>query len=89
MMATRWLRRPPAECRRVAAVLQLYLDAELDDRTAAEVAAHLEVCRDCGMSADTYLDLKASLARRRRPDDDAVDRLRAFVHEMTAPDPGL
>ena len=78
----RLFRRQPAECRRVAEVLQSYLDDEADAPTAAEVAAHLEVCRDCGLEATAYEDLKASLARHSDPDPAALDRLRSFVDDL-------
>ncbi len=51
-------------CVAVTRVLQAYLDGEVDEATARRVAAHLDVCRRCGMKADTYLAIKASLARR-------------------------
>jgi anti-sigma factor RsiW len=74
--------RQPAECLRVAKVLQAYLDDEADAPTALEVAAHLEVCRDCGLEATAYEDLKASLARHSDPDPAALDRLRNFVDDI-------
>lgn len=51
-------------CMAVTRVLQAYLDGEVDDATARRVGAHLGVCRLCGMNADTYMAIKASLARR-------------------------
>ena len=74
--------RKPAECLRVAEVLQAYLDGEADAPTAAAVAAHLEVCRDCGLEATAYEDLKISLGRHRDPDPAALDRLRSFVDDI-------
>lgn len=76
---------PPGgvECREVARVLQTYLDGELDQRTAEKAAAHLEVCRRCGLEADTYRQLKEALAKRAEPvDTEALERLRAFTHEL-------
>lgn len=76
------------ECHKVARVLQTYLDGELDRRTAEKAAAHLEVCRKCGLEADTYRQLKEALARRAEPvDTEALDRLRAFTHELTEGSP--
>lgn len=86
MRLTRWLRRRHDElrCKEVARVLQTHIDGELDAATAAKVSAHLESCRRCGMEASTYHDLKDSLTRLSEPvDPDAVERLRAFVDDLT------
>jgi SAM-dependent methyltransferase len=40
-------------CRRIAGVLQGYLDGEVDAVTTRQVAAHLERCRQCGLEAAT------------------------------------
>lgn len=53
----------PLSCRQVGEILQSFLDAELDDVTTDKVAEHLEDCRRCGMAADVYLEIKASLGR--------------------------
>jgi hypothetical protein len=50
-------------CRQVGKVLQSFLDAELDEAGTHTVAEHLEDCRRCGMAADLYLEIKASLGR--------------------------
>ena len=61
--------RPPApagdgySCRQAALVLQSFLDGEADATAAAKVEEHLEMCRRCGMEADTYRQIKAALAR--------------------------
>lgn len=78
-----WPRRRDAarwrmSCAEAIRVLQAYLDGETDDVTARRVIAHLDDCRDCGMEADLYREIKKSLARRERPDAQAVDRLRGF-----------
>lgn len=73
----------PLSCRQVAQVLQSYLDAELDEATVEKVAAHLEECRRCGLEAETYEALKASL--RRGPSglsQEPVARLRAFGEQL-------
>ncbi|UQA97058.1 anti-sigma factor family protein [Streptomyces halobius] len=82
-----WLRRrDPAQrrmnCMQVARVLQAYLDGESDEVTARRVAAHLEDCRRCGLQARTYREIKEALARRERPDEDAVARLRGFGESL-------
>ncbi len=68
----------PLDCKAVGRVLQQVLDAETDDRTADEVAAHLEACLVCGLEADTYLRIKDSLYARGSIDRVAVGRLRDF-----------
>ncbi|HMO10051.1 MAG TPA: zf-HC2 domain-containing protein [Actinotalea sp.] len=71
-----------SECHRVAKVLQAYLDGEAPVPTAAFVAAHLEVCRMCGLEASTYLAIRTAIAvgapAGPAPDPGAVDRLRRF-----------
>jgi anti-sigma factor RsiW len=67
----------------VAVVLQSYLDGEIDDLVAHLVSEHLEMCRRCGLEADTYLAIKDAIARRATPvDGDTVDRLRAFGEQL-------
>lgn len=73
------------DCNRVRKVLQSYLDGELDDDNAAFVAAHLEHCERCGIEADIYERVKASLAElHQAPDPSAVDRLRRFAESVPA-----
>ncbi len=76
-------------CRQVAQVLQTYLDAELDEEAVQKVAAHLDACRRCGLEAETYQALKASL--RRRPEgmaEETIARLRAFGESLARGDLG-
>lgn len=68
----------PLDCKAVGRVLQQVLDGETDDRTADEVAAHLEACLVCGLEADTYLRIKESLLAHGVLDHAAADRLRDF-----------
>jgi len=91
MTATATMRRliglpPSRECARVGRVLQQYLDDEIDQGTARRVAAHLEVCRHCGLEAATYRKVKAALARHSIPDDETMSRLRRFADELAAGD---
>jgi anti-sigma factor RsiW len=82
----RWFRRRRDElrCQEVANVLQSHIDGELDQATAEKVSTHLDACLRCGMAASTYRELKSKLARLSDPVDvDAVERLRAFVDELT------
>ncbi len=78
-------RRPdhPMNCLQVGRRLQRYLDGNLDELTTRRIRRHLEDCRRCGLDADAYTEIKASLARRAIvvPDDD-VTRLRAFGEQL-------
>ncbi|MGW0821044.1 anti-sigma factor family protein [Streptomyces sp. NPDC002845] len=69
-------------CAEVVRVLQAYLDGEADEVTARGVAAHLDDCRDCGLEADLYREIKNSLARQERPDTLALTRLREFGESL-------
>ncbi|KUL35437.1 hypothetical protein ADL12_19780 [Streptomyces regalis] len=75
-------------CAEAVRVLQAYLDGETDEVTARRVVAHLDDCRDCGMEADLYREIKKSLARRERPDARAVERLRGFGESLLHTGPG-
>ena len=44
---------PLQSCGEVAALLQSYLDAEIDNLSAHRVGEHLELCRRCGLEAET------------------------------------
>jgi anti-sigma factor (TIGR02949 family) len=85
-------RRDTAErklgCVQVIRVLQEYLDGETDEVTARRVAAHLDDCRDCGLEADLYREIKKALARQKRPDARAVERLRGFGESLLHASPG-
>lgn len=73
-----------ASCIEVLRDLDAYLDGQISDqRTARRIAAHLDVCRRCGMKAETITELKASL-RRLAPtvDPNALDRLRRFARSL-------
>lgn len=65
-------------CAEVGAVLQQYLDGELDATTSPLVEAHLEMCRRCGLEASIYTDVKEALAEQGELPDDSVRRLREF-----------
>jgi anti-sigma factor ChrR (cupin superfamily) len=80
------LRNRSLSCRKVAKQLQAYLDGEVDNATHDAIAAHLEMCRDCGLEADTYLAIKASLSvsgdRLQPVDDEVLHRLRDFAAKV-------
>lgn len=69
-------------CRRVARLLQPYLDGRLDARTARDVERHLEYCRHCGVEATVYAQLKRSLARDHTTSPDSVARVEAFAEQL-------
>lgn len=78
-------RRPDVDCREVGKVLQSYLDDDVEADFAAKIAAHLEACRDCGLEAETYRQIKTSLAAKMpEVDPAALERLRAFGDRLTA-----
>lgn len=68
----------PLDCAAVGRRLQEVLDGESPADIADRVAAHLEECRVCGLEADTYLRIKATLADEDGIDRDAAERLRDF-----------
>jgi anti-sigma factor RsiW len=78
-----------SECHQVAKVLQSYLDGETEPPMSSMVAAHLEVCRKCGLEANTYLAIKTALASTdpdvSTVDAEAVDRLRHFADGLSEP----
>lgn len=79
----------PLSCRQVGKVIQSFLDSELDEITSDKVAEHLEGCRRCGMAADVYLEIKASLGH----DDpevpaESLSRLEDFARRLTAGEGG-
>jgi anti-sigma factor RsiW len=78
-----------SECHQVAKVLQSYLDGETEPPTSSVVAAHLEVCRKCGLEANTYLAIKTALTSTAPEvsavDAAAVDRLRRFADGLSDP----
>jgi anti-sigma factor RsiW len=78
-----WRGREELRCREVGKVLQSYLDGELDEVLARRVTRHLEMCRRCGMSVETYVAIKQALRRSAgSPSQDALERLRAFGEQL-------
>jgi anti-sigma factor RsiW len=78
-------------CRRVARVLQSYLDGEVDPPTATAVSEHLEECRRCGLEVSAYTAIKTAIAARGAahvPDVDpaALVRLTAFARSLAGGD---
>ncbi len=73
-----------ARCLRTSRALQRYLDGEVDDLTAARIAAHLEECRRCGLQAQTFRAITQALRGSGNVDELALHRLRAFSRSLTA-----
>lgn len=70
-------------CRDAAQALQSFLDQEVDGGTARRMVAHLETCRRCGLEAEVYRQIKASLARSAPPVPDLTRRrLRRFGEHL-------
>jgi len=77
--------RTNPSCKDVAEVLQSYLDGEIDERDLAVVEQHLDMCRDCGLEADTYRAVKQGLARQRIAiAPDVMERLRDFADNLVS-----
>lgn len=77
-----------SRCRKVARVLQDYLDGESDGATTTMVAEHLEQCRRCGLEASTYQAIKSAIAASAADvviDAAAVERLRRFADGLAEP----
>ena len=70
-------------CHQVGAVLQEFLDGDIDEERARRIEEHLEECRRCGLEAETYERIKSTLAAQ-RPDvpEESVERLREFGERL-------
>ncbi len=78
-------RTPPGgmSCHQVGELLQQYLDGQVDSDRAGRIEAHLDECRRCGMEADTYERIKATLAAQRSDvPAESLDRLREFGQRL-------
>lgn len=72
------------ECRRVAEVLQAYLDGELSTDQTDLVAEHLRHCRRCGIDERVYRDVRRVLrGLASEPDPEAVARLRDYAAHLS------
>ncbi len=71
-------------CRQVGRVLQAHLDGELPADASADVAAHLEACRRCGMAVEDFLAMSAALSTLAEELDPGVrQRLEALLDQLT------
>jgi len=82
-----WRRsKPEVNCREVGRMLQAYLDNELENDTE-KVAAHLEVCKRCGLESDTYTKIKKALGNPDAEiDSESIARLRQFGEDLISGD---
>jgi len=70
-------------CQQVAALLQQYLDDELDVSDVPKVLDHLEACRRCGLEAEMYTRIKNSLLNHREsPSEDSMSRIRTLADAL-------
>lgn len=77
------IRRGQASCREVGRRLQAFLDHEVDHRTQERIESHLDDCRRCGLEADAYRAIKASISSRTPElDPAAMQRLRSFGEHL-------
>ena len=73
-------------CREVGKVLQAYLDGELENDTD-KVAAHIEVCKRCGLESETYTKIKRALGNPEEDlDSETLARLREFGEGLISGD---
>lgn len=77
----RMLMRP--ECRRVARLLQTYLDDELHEDQVQVVGAHLERCDRCGLDAQLIEAVRLAVSELAVPTDRrAMLRLEGFLEQL-------
>ena len=81
----KWMSVDGMSCRNAAKNLQQHLDGELHDERAEMLQRHLETCRECGLEADTYRELKAALSRQSSGlSSDTMASLRDFGNQLMA-----
>jgi anti-sigma factor RsiW len=80
-------RRGGSRCIEIGRQIQTYLDGGLDPTTATRVAAHLDACRRCGLTASDYRHLKTALADTAGAvPADAIERLHHLAADLAAGD---
>lgn len=52
-------------CLEAARLIDGYIDGEIDEATCAKIVYHLEICRECGMEAELYMQIKIAVGRHR------------------------
>lgn len=70
------------ECRKAMANLQYFLDGHADAPTTDAVGAHLDTCRECGLEAEVYRQIKNTLRRKGDADPEVLARLRSFANDL-------
>lgn len=79
--------RDVASCLQATRALQRYLDGELDEVNANRISRHLDICRRCGLEADTYAEIKKAVARRaEHVPTQSVRRLEDFARDLATTD---
>jgi hypothetical protein len=63
-------------------LLQTYLDGETDPATTRFLFVHVEECRGCREDLSSYWKIRNSPLHCERPDEAAVERLRAFAESL-------
>ncbi len=79
-------RKEGISCARVQALVQSFIDGELEGPERDRLAAHLAACRPCGVEAATYERIERALAPE--PPADSVERLRRFSETLADHPPG-
>ena len=76
--------RRKLSCKQVEQQLQMYLDTELDEKSAKKVADHLEMCQDCAFEADLMTKIKMSLkGAEGNVDPGTLARLNQFANRIS------
>ncbi len=77
------------QCDAVMAVLQSYLDGEIDVVEARKVARHLDRCSDCAVESDVFASIQRHLAGRPFEIDPEIRaRLESFGRSLAHDAPG-
>jgi len=77
-----------ADCHVVGAVLQAYLDGELEPEDTKIVAGHLEHCERCGIERATVLRVVDAIKRQQLDlDPGLIKRLGGFVDRLADDEP--
>lgn len=69
-------------CRSARRFIQALADGELEPLEVEALQRHLDACVDCGLEFDTYRAIKSALARLKRPDPSALERLESFLEQL-------
>jgi anti-sigma factor RsiW len=78
-------RRSRVSCKEVGRLLQSYLDDEDTGDRSDQIRAHLADCRRCGLEAEAYRRIMASLADQAEPLPEAsIERLRGFARALAS-----